>query len=176
MTLRHLALALLSFAFISTSAAETTEISGTAPDFTLKTLSGENIRLAEQRGKVVMLNFWATWCGPCREEMPLLEELQQRYQKAGFTVLGVNIEDTREAKKYKAVEHFAKEKGVTFPILLDQKKELVGKIEKLYLAGNLPMPTTIFIDRSGQVRYLHKGYKSGDKKAYKTAIKSLIRE
>ena len=65
----------------------------TAPDFVLKSATGENLRLSEYRGDVVMINFWATWCGPCRQEMPLLDELYGRYQRVGFNLLGVNIED-----------------------------------------------------------------------------------
>jgi thiol-disulfide isomerase/thioredoxin len=63
-----------------------------APDFALGGLSGPNMRLSEHRGEVVMLNFWATWCGPCRQEMPLLEEIHGRYRDAGFTVIGVNVD------------------------------------------------------------------------------------
>ena len=71
-----------------------------APDFTLKSLTGSNVRLSEQRGKVVMLNFWASWCGPCRQEMPLLDDIYKKYQKMGFVLLGINVEeDDTEAKK-----------------------------------------------------------------------------
>jgi len=64
-----------------------------APDFALKSSTGQNLRLSEYRGDVVMINFWATWCGPCRQEMPLLDELYSRYQRVGFNLLGVNIDD-----------------------------------------------------------------------------------
>ena len=66
---------------------------GTAPDFTLRTADGRNLRLHEQRGRVVLMNFWATWCGPCRQEMPLLNQLHQKYQAAGLTLLGINVDD-----------------------------------------------------------------------------------
>src|SRR5687768_4943457 len=70
------------------------ELSGQpAPDFVLKSASGDNLRLSEYRGEVVMINFWATWCGPCRQELPLLDELYGRYNKVGFRLLGVNIDD-----------------------------------------------------------------------------------
>lgn len=66
-----------------------------APDFTLLSSTGENVRLAEMRGQVVMLNFWASWCGPCRKEMPLLDEMSKRYSAAGFVLYGVNVEDRK---------------------------------------------------------------------------------
>ena len=68
-------------------------IKGVAPDFTLKSRSGENIKLSELRGEVVMINFWASWCAPCRQEMPLLEELYKKYSDLGFTLLAVNVEE-----------------------------------------------------------------------------------
>src|ERR671926_359807 len=64
-----------------------------APDFTLRTMGGPNLRLAEQRGQVVMVNFWATWCGPCRQEMPHLNRLYEKYRGSGFVLLGVNVDD-----------------------------------------------------------------------------------
>src|SRR5215217_4009297 len=88
-----------------------------APDFTLHAMSGPNLRLKEQRGRVVMVNFWATWCAPCRQEMPQLDRLYQKYRTAGFVLLGVNVDDDPS----KATE-VATKLGVTFPILLDADK------------------------------------------------------
>lgn len=136
-----------------------------APDFTLKNESGDNIRLAEQRGKVVMLNFWASWCGPCRQEMPLLDEMHKRYGKAGFVLYGVNVEqDTTAAKK------LLKDLGVSLPVLYDPD----SKVSKLYNVA--AMPTTVMIDKSGEVRYVNRGYKAGDENKYRDQIRELIRE
>jgi len=136
-----------------------------APDFTLKSNTGENIRLAEQRGKVVMLNFWAAWCGPCRKEMPLLDEMYQRYHKAGFELYGVNVEqNTDDAEK------LLKELGTSFPILWDGD----SKVSKLYQVS--AMPTTIMIDKDGEIRYVNRGYKPGDEEKYREQIRELIRE
>jgi peroxiredoxin len=100
------------------------ELAGqSAPDFVLKSASGDNLRLSEYRGEVVMINFWATWCGPCRQELPLLDELYGRYSKVGFRLLGVNIDDD-SSKALQMVE----ELGVSFPILFDKQKE----VSKLY--------------------------------------------
>lgn len=140
-------------------------ISGKAPDFTLNSRSGKNLRLSDYRGNVVLLNFWASWCGPCRQEMPLLEGMYKKYKKLGFTILGVNVEqDSSKAKSYLS------DISVSFPILYDN----ANTASKLYNVS--AMPTTIIIDRNGNMRYLHKGYKPGYEKDYKKQIKALIRE
>lgn len=136
-----------------------------APDFTLKSLTGANLKLSEQAGNVVLLNFWASWCGPCRKEMPLLNDLHNKYQSLGFTVLGVNVEEeTAPAKS------FIGERPVDFPILFDRN----NKVSKLY--DVVAMPTTVVIDRNGRMRFLHKGYQDGDEKAYRKMVKQLLRE
>lgn len=136
-----------------------------APDFTLKNSAGENVRLAEQRGQVVMLNFWASWCGPCRKEMPLLDDMHKRYGKAGFVLYGVNVEhDVTDAKKLLA------DLGTSFPILWDGE----SKVSKLYQVS--AMPTTVMIDKNGVVRYVNRGYKDGDENKYRDQIRELIRE
>jgi len=74
--------------------------SSPAPDFTLAARGGKSVSLAQYKGQVVMINFWATWCGPCREEMPLLESIYKKYNKVGFTLLGVNVEPDRRPRKH----------------------------------------------------------------------------
>jgi peroxiredoxin len=136
-----------------------------APDFTLKSLAGPNLRLQEQRGKVVLLNFWATWCGPCREEMPQLNKLYEKYRPSGFTLLGVNVdEDSRNAAG------IAGQMGVSFPVLLDSDK----RVAKLYDLSS--MPSTVLIDRDGRVRFLHRGYRSGTENEYDQQIRALLKE
>lgn len=136
-----------------------------APDFTLQSNAGENVRLAEARGQVVMLNFWATWCGPCRIEMPLLEALHQRYSSAGFVLYGVNVEDDSAG-----AQKLIKTLGVTFPILFDTE----SKASSLYNVDS--MPTTVLIDKKGEIRYVHRGYKAGDENIYREKIRELIKE
>ena len=135
-----------------------------APDFTLKSIHGENLRLKEFRGKVVLVNFWASWCGPCRQEMPLLEKIQQRYGPAGFTVLGVNVEGKRE----KAMK-IARKVNVSFPLLIDQGQH----VSEAY--GVDAMPYTVLVDRDGRVAYIHRGYKPGDEAKYVDKLKKLLR-
>ena len=136
-----------------------------APDFTLKSLEGSNLRLEEYRGQVVLINFWASWCGPCRQEMPLLDRLHHRYEDTGFAVLGINV----EGEAAPAQEIVDKTK-VTFPILIDEGQA----VSELY---NLEaMPSTVVVDRDGIVRYIHRGYKPGDEAKYVEVVKQLIRE
>lgn len=140
-------------------------VSGPAPNFTLKSLNGKNLKLSEMRGNVVLINFWASWCGPCREEMPLLNALHGKYQPLGFTVLGVNVEEQE-----KNARGFLQNFPVDFPVLLDNQNQ----VSKLY--DVIAMPTTVVVDRDGNMRYLHKGYKPGDEKKYRQVIKKLVRE
>ncbi|MBL8200187.1 MAG: TlpA family protein disulfide reductase [Chromatiales bacterium] len=136
-----------------------------AADFSLKSRSGEAVSLGALKGQVVLINFWATWCGPCRKEMPLLEQIQKKYAPLGFTMLGVNVEeDTR------LMEAFLKDVPVTFPILLDP----ANGVSKLYDVS--AMPSTVIVDRKGNVRYIHQGYKPGDEGKYQDMIRQLIRE
>ena len=136
--------------------ASAASMTGRAPDFTLTTQDGTSVSLSELRGQVVMINFWATWCGPCRQEMPLLDALYQRYNRLGFTLLGVNVEeDPSGADEYLA------ETPVSFPILYDR----ANNVSKLYDVN--AMPSTILVDREGNVRYLHKGYQPGYENEYR---------
>ncbi len=158
------ALALFAFVFMSTT-LHAEEIAGMAPDFTLKSRSGENLKLSEYRGQVVMLNFWASWCGPCRKEMPLLEDLYRRYKDLGFTILAVNVEETSND----ALE-MLKEISVSFPVLFDNE----NKVSDTY--GVEAMPSTVLLNRDGKMRFVHLGYMPGYEQEYEQEIKRLIQE
>lgn len=136
-----------------------------APDFTLRALNGPNLRLKEERGRVVLVNFWATWCGPCREEMPKLNRLYEKYRAAGFDLLGVNIDD--DPRNAEAV---AAKLGVKFPVLLDTDKQ-VSKLYKL-----TDMPSTALIDRDCRLRYVHRGFREGVEADYDQQIRALLKE
>jgi peroxiredoxin len=137
----------------------------TAPDFQLGSTLGKPLGLAQYRGQVVMLNFWATWCGPCRQEMPVLEQLQRKYKPLGFTLLGINVEPDSAG----AVD-WLKATPVSFPILFDTD----STVSKRYAVSG--MPSTVVVDRKGNVRYVHRGYKAGDENEYLDQIRTLLRE
>lgn len=142
--------------------ASTSEL---APDFTLKSKDSGNMRLSEQRGNIVMVNFWASWCGPCREELPEMEAIYQEYRDLGFEILAVNVDDHPDK-----ADVLLDDIEVTFPVLYDTD----GKVSQLYDVN--AMPTTVIIDRDGNQRLLHLGYRRGDEVKYEKAIKMLIRE
>lgn len=165
--MKKLAFLFIAFALASGTAVAKSKhqnLKGPAKDFTLKSRSGKNVRLSDYRGQVVMLNFWASWCGPCRQEMPLLDKLSQRYGRAGFTLLGVNV----DAEK-KLADQVLKEIPVGFEILYDP----TSKVSETYKVD--AMPTTVLVDCDGNLNYLHRGYVAGDEKLYKNKIKSLLR-
>lgn len=115
-------------------------IGQTAPDFELQSLEGKNIRLSDFRGKAVLLNFWATYCGPCKIEMPWFVEMQKEFGPQGLQIVGVAMDDDTDD-----IAKFAKEMGVNYPILLG--KESVGQS----YGGVGVLPTTFFVDRDGKI-------------------------
>jgi peroxiredoxin len=112
-----------------------------APDFELTSLDGKKIKLSDYRGKAVLLNFWATWCSPCKVEMPWFVDLQKKYGNDGLVVLGIAMDDTETAK----IAQFTSEMGVNYPVLLgtDRVSEQYGNVDYL--------PTTFYIDRDGKI-------------------------
>ncbi len=115
--------------------------SGPAPDFTLQSLDGQSMRLSDLRGKAVLLNFWATWCSPCKIEMPWFIELQKQYGAQGLQIVGVAMDDSSKED----IAKFAKDMGVNYPVLLG--KEAVGEAY-----GGVPaLPESFFIGRDGKI-------------------------
>lgn len=154
----------LALPWMAGTAAATVAPSAAAPDFTLRTMGGPNLRLQEQRGQVVLVNFWATWCGPCRQEMPHLNKLYDKYRAAGFVLLGVNVDDNSQH-----AGDVAQKMGLRFPVLLDSDKA----VSRLYDLST--MPTTVLIDRDGRVRHVHNGYLAGYEDLYDKQIRGLLK-
>lgn len=136
-----------------------------APDFALRSFSGETLRLSEHLGEVVIVNFWATWCGPCRQEMPLLDEIYGKYRSVGLVLISVNLDHHMEP----AVE-MAQTLKVSYPVLFDAQKS----VSKSYQVSS--MPVTVLIDRAGVVRYVSEGYKPGYETRYTDKLRELLNE
>lgn len=140
-----------------------------APDFTLPVHGGGQLSLDKLKGQVVMINFWASYCGPCRQEMPLLDQISKKYKSLGFTLLGVNVdEDVKDAEGWLQKAKLSP----SFPILLDQKHTVRDE----YARYGEVMPMSVFIDRRGNIRDVHRGYKPGDESDYLNQIRMLLRE
>jgi len=149
----------------SAGAAEPAIRGKPAADFALKAVAGHNVRLSEHLGEVVVLNFWATWCGPCRQQMPRLDQLHTTYRSAGLVLLGLNVDDDTE----EAAE-FVRTLGVGYPVLLDPRKS----VAPLYDVDALPM--TVLVDRAGVVRYVHYDYSPAIEKQYVSELRQLLDE
>jgi peroxiredoxin len=136
--------------------------SNLAPDFTLPNLDGRPVRLSEFRGKVVLLDFWATWCGPCRLEVPHFKELTAKYGEQGFVVLGVALDETGA----EVVRPFVQQNEIGYPIVIGDQ----------YTAGRYggvgALPTTFLLDRSGRVAKKYVGYR--DLEVFEEDIRPLL--
>lgn len=133
-----------------------------APDWQLNDLNGKTVKFSDFRGKVVILDFWATWCAPCRVEIPNFVELQKQYGDKGLRVLGVSLDEQGP----EVVKKFVKQFGVTYPIVIGNQK-----IVEAY-GGINAIPTTFVIDRQGRIVSSHMGY--DDKAAFENEIQSLL--
>jgi peroxiredoxin len=133
-----------------------------APEFTLKDANGANVNLSDYRGKVVLLNFWATWCGPCKIEIPWFIDLEQRYKDQGFAVVGVSMDEDG----WEVVKPYIENRKVNYRVLLGN--DIVGNL----YGGIESLPTTYMIDRDGRIASIHIGLVS--KKDYENEIIQLL--
>lgn len=137
-----------------------------APAFSLKTLQGGQARLTDYRGQVVLLNFWATWCGPCREEMPSMEKLWQRYREQGLVILAVSTDNGGESR----IKNFVRRLGLTFPILLDPDSQA----SDLYQVSGVPV--SFLIDRQGRITARILGSKDWADESAIHQVEGLLRQ
>ncbi len=136
-----------------------------APDFVLKSVSGKNFRLSEYRGEIVMLSFWATWCGDCRAQLETLGAMRERYEDAGVELLAVSLDQNQ-----RQVDHVADAIGARYPILHDS----AGEVGRLYEVSR--MPVMVLIDRGGVVRDVFEGFRRGNEQEYLERVQALLRE
>jgi peroxiredoxin len=133
-----------------------------APDFTLRDANGVTVKLSDYKGKVVLLNFWATWCGPCKIEIPWFIQFEKAYKDRGFITLGISMDEDG----WKAVKPFLSQTGINYPVMVgnDRLAELYGDVDSL--------PSTFLIDRQGRIAFTHLGLIA--KHDYEAEIQQLI--
>lgn len=158
--------ALLAFLLMVAGCGEQRFLAPDAADFSLPRLDGgEPVTLSDYRGKVVYLSFWASWCVPCREEMPHLQQLWQQHRAEGFEVIGINVdEDPALARE------FARDHGIEFPLVRDADRA----VSKLYRVAGYP--SHYVIDRQGKVRFSALGYTEDDSLAVTQEVLTLLGE
>ena len=133
-----------------------------APDFTLKDINGKDVKLSDFKGKVVVVDFWATWCAPCRMELPHLIELQKKFEKQGFTFIGISVDE----EGVKVVKPFSEKNKINYPILISD-----DKVQKDF-GGIFGYPTAFLIDQKGNIVKKYFGYTS--KQVFEKDISSLL--
>jgi peroxiredoxin len=129
------------------------EVNRPAPTFSLQTLAGGSVNLTAYRGKVVLVNFWGTWCEPCKRELPALQTANERYSDKGLVIIGVNLTDDEQLQgvSEEGVRQFVAQYNLTYPIALDRD----GSVTNAFRV--FPLPTSFFIDAQGRIRYVHVG-------------------
>ena len=143
------------------------EVGRTAPEYGALTLVGDSVSLEELRGTVVLLNVWATWCGPCREEIPALQELYESHNSRGLEVVGVSIDGRGEVP---SIRRFAADYGVTYPLWHDPEDRISTRYR---LIG---VPATFLLDRRGVIRWFHLGPVQVDDAALNRALEAALAE
>lgn len=134
------------------------------PNFSLPNLSGKGtFSLKNFKGKVVIIDFWASWCEPCKVELPALMKLYGTYKKKGLEVLGVNLDDSKDN-----AAAFLKEHKIVLPMAHDEGKKLATQVDVK------AMPTSLILDRKGKIKFIHNGYNEGDIQKFEKEIKSLL--
>lgn len=161
-------LLLFVFLLISICQVNAEDLTGkAAPAFSAKDIDGKEVSLSDYLGKVVLLDFWASWCVPCREEFPFLIKFYEKHQKEDFIILAVNIDDQEEnMRSFLSKFHTAH----VFPLIFDREKT----IPPLYELES--MPTSIFIDKNGIIRYIHTGFNESRKKEFQEELSTLLNE
>ncbi len=136
-----------------------------APEIALKDLSGHDVKLADLKGKVVPVDFWASWCGPCREELPVLDGLYKKYKDKGLVIIGVGLDHDSDR-----LAKFLRALPVSFPVVHDPQGAVANKYEPP------KMPSSYLIDKRGLIRHVHAGFKASDKAQFDKELSALLSE
>lgn len=161
--LTFLLVSLALFALAATASA--LDPGARAPEINLRDTAGNQVTMASLRGRVVIVDFWASWCEPCADEMPVLERLYNEHRERGLTVIGVS-----QDRAMSNVQQFLRRVHVSFPIVLDDAHAVAGRYSPPR------MPTSYIIDRRGVVRHRHDGYRSGDAATIEREVRALLDE
>ena len=137
-----------------------------APDFTLRDVDGKEVQLQDFKGKVIMVNFWATWCGPCKLEMPHLDKMDREFEDKGFEVISISTDDARAASKVKPL---IKRGGYGFTVLLDKDTTVVAQYNPAKT-----LPYNALIDREGRIHKVYQGYNPGDEVEMRKDVEELL--
>ena len=155
--------AVLAALWLSSLPAWALDAGAKMPEIGLKDLSGKTVNLASLAGKVVVIDFWATWCAPCKEELPVLQKLYKKYASQGLVVVGVSVD-----KDAANIPSFAKKLALTFPVVHDAGHQVSGRYQPPR------MPSSYIIDRKGIVRYVHGGFRADDAAVFEKQIQGLL--
>ena len=153
----------LSLASVATVAA--VEEGSRAPELNARTLDGQRLRMRDLRGKVVIVDFWASWCEPCKEELPVLDRLYDRYKDQGLVVVGVSVDRTERNAR-----GFLRRNRVSFPIIHDADHAIAGRYSPPR------MPSSYIVDRRGVIRHVHEGFRASDAAQIEREVRALLRD
>lgn len=137
-----------------------------AGDFTLRDIKGSEVSLRDFENKVVLLSFWATWCGPCHTELPLLYEIWERHRSRGFELVSINVDP---ADNENEVRQMVRRYRYRFPVLMDQETEVANRFNP-----TMDLPFSVLIDRRGKISAFQQGYRIGDEETLENKIKKLL--
>jgi cytochrome c biogenesis protein CcmG/thiol:disulfide interchange protein DsbE len=151
------------FVLLAAFAAGALESGSRAPEIELSDLEGKVVKLSDLKGKVVLVDFWASWCAPCREELPVLEALHHKYAAEGLVIVGVNADSERDN-----MTKFLRRTKLSFRVVHDVERKVAGR----YAPSK--MPSSYLVDRNGLVRYVHAGFRKSDGDQIENELKSLL--
>lgn len=151
--------------FLAASSAAALEVGGAAPSIEQQDLEGKPVSMKALRGKVVLVDFWASWCKPCRAELPALDRLYKVYQQRGLEIVGVSVDRDVEAARA-----FLRSHPVAFRNVHDATQTIADQYRPT------TMPSSYLIDRAGRIRYVHTGFRAGDEKVFAQEIEALLKK